>query len=828
MNTYISSPQAVAMDLPFSATEAPISVLVVEDSASLLRLYTHILSQAGYRVIEATSGRAALQTVWEQRPDIVLLDRVLPDMDGGDICRHIKRQLSSSACYVVMLSALKTSEDDRVSGLEAGADDYIVKPVGRRELLARIQVAARLRRTQAALQSSEAMFRTLAENSPDMITRFDRDMRFLYVNRTVQRIIGEPPESFIGKHISESPLPHALSERLQRSLAQVFAEGEAMRIEFELASGEDTLIFDTHLVPEYDMDGAIHSILSLSRDFTEHVRAEQQIARLATVVEQAIECVLITDPQGRIVYVNGAYETMTGYRADELRGQYVPELRSVYPADFCNQYRTVLTTGAPWAGSTRCRCRSGSLCEIEVSIFPIRDRLGAVIDYAVLQRDITPRRNVEREREALLSVAASLRSAGTRAEMLPIILDQIMSALNLTGALFLSADAETGEVTIDLAVGEHAYMTGRRLTPEQATSPYVMGHSSIYVNNSVAEGDNEYLTRFLGPVSAVAAVPLFAQQRCVGVLWVGRAESITDRVLGILLAICDMAANAIHRADLYGEIQRYAAELELRVAERTRELADANERLLELDRLKSKFVSNVSHELRTPISNLKLYMLLLRRGKGDRRAQYESMLQTSVERLGQLVDDILNLSRIEIAQVHGRTLEPTDLNAVANQIVALHQPEADASGLALVFEPDPAIPLVNGDYNQLSQLITNLVANALHYTHAGSVRLRTERLNVGKLVRLVVEDTGIGILPEDLPHLFDRFYRGNHRQPEDIPGTGLGLAIVKEIVDIHNGKITVHSEVDRGTRVEVMLPAAGDDSAYSIAWTQPSTTPRGT
>ncbi len=814
------------MNSPSGADDAPISILIVEDSPSLLRLYSHILSQAGYRILEAATGRAALQILWDQRPDIVLLDRVLPDMDGGDICRKIKEQPEFVTSYVVMLSALKTSEDDRVSGLEAGADDYIVKPVGRRELLARIQVAARLRRTQRALQASEVMFRTLAENSPDMISRFDRDLRYIYTNRSVQRITGGTPEAYLGAPIDEAPLPPELMDFWRRSLAQVFTQGEAVRIEYDLPIDGETRSFDAHLVPEYDADGAIRSILAVSRDFTDHVRAEQEIARLATVVEQAVETVLITDTQGRIVYANAAFEAMTGCRAADMLGQSLPDLRTIYPDDFCNHYRSLLAGGVPWAGLTRCRCRSGMQCEIEVSVFPIRERTGAVINYAVMQRDITQRRRVENEREAILSVAASLRKAGTRAEMLPIILDQIMAVLNLTGALFLTSDADAGEVTVELAAGEHAYMTGRRLTLEQAAAS-VIESGSTYVNNLAREDNRQYLTRFLGDATAVAAVPLMAQHRCVGVLWIGRAEPITDRALGTLLAIADMAANAIHRADLYAEIQRYAADLELRVAERTRELAEANERLLELDRLKSKFVSNVSHELRTPISNLKLYMHLLQRGKADKRAQYESMLQISVERLGQLVDDILNLSRIEIAQRQALMVEPTDLNAVAGQIVALHQPQAESAGLQLAFTPDLHLPLVNGDINQISQLVTNLVANALHYTRTGYVRVSTALTDAADMVCFTVEDSGIGILPEDLPHLFERFYRGNHRQPDDIPGTGLGLAIVKEIVDIHGGKITVHSEVDRGTRFDVLLPKApDDDDIYSLALNRSPAPPR--
>jgi two-component system, OmpR family, phosphate regulon sensor histidine kinase PhoR len=206
-------------------------------------------------------------------------------------------------------------------------------------------------------------------------------------------------------------------------------------------------------------------------------------------------------------------------------------------------------------------------------------------------------------------------------------------------------------------------------------------------------------------------------------------------------------------------------------------------------------------------------MSLLQRGKQEKRVHYEAMLQTSVERLGQLVEDILSLSRLEIAHYQPRELGPTDLNAVINQIVTLHQPQAESAGLRLSFKGAPNLPLIYGDINQLSQLVTNLLINSLRYTHHGGVNVTTTAPNGREQVVLEIQDTGIGILPEDLPHVFERFYRGNHRQPAEIPGTGLGLAIVKEIVDIHQGEISVESKVDVGTRFLVSLPVKQDSSA---------------
>jgi PAS domain S-box-containing protein len=224
----------------------------------------------------------------------------------------------------------------------------------------------------------------------------------------------------------------------------------------------------------------------------------------------------------------------------------------------------------------------------------------------------------------------------------------------------------------------------------------------------------------------------------------------------------------------------------------------------ELDRLKSKFVSDVSHELRTPVTNLKLYVAMLEHGKPEKRAQYMNTLNEQSDRLVQLVEDILDLSRLELGADKVQ-FAPVNLNVLARQVVDAHQPMAEAAGLALTFTPDPELASVWGEHNQLAQVITNLVTNAIRYTPAGQVQVST-RLREGQAC-LEVRDTGTGIYAEDIPHLFERFYRGQQRAGQPItPGTGLGLAIVKEIVDLHTGEITVSSQVGVGTTLTVCLP----------------------
>jgi PAS domain S-box-containing protein len=227
----------------------------------------------------------------------------------------------------------------------------------------------------------------------------------------------------------------------------------------------------------------------------------------------------------------------------------------------------------------------------------------------------------------------------------------------------------------------------------------------------------------------------------------------------------------------------------------------------ELDRLKDQFISDVSHELRTPATNLSLYLELLERASPEKRTDYLAILKGQCDLLVKLVEDILDLSRLEMVKARKIELTSVDFNQLTEQVITAHRPLAEASNLRLVYEPDLELPAVRGEENQLARVITNLISNAIRYTFAGEVCVRTFTSN--HRVCLEVKDTGIGIDAEDQPHLFERFYRGQRVRQSKIHGTGLGLAIVKEIVDLHEGWVTVQSEVGKGSTFQVWLPVYG-------------------
>ena len=604
---------------------------------------------------------------------------------------------------------------------------------------------------------------------------------------------------------------------------------------------------------------------------------------------------------------------------------------------------------------------------------------------AQLRQEIEERKQREGELEAVVTVVSALRDVPTRAEMPPIILDQLLDLLGADGAALAMHDLTSGEIVVELARGCWAGAIGLRVPPGMGVCGHVIATGQPYVNGDLRKINlHMFKPGLIAGLHTVAGVPLIAQGQTIGTLWVGRDMSnsqphfFTEEEVRLLTVVGNIAASAIHRATLHEQSQRRARELDLRnriiaaavstqseaeilqtgcaelarffevpqvalalidetstfetvvaeylspgqpsalgvqiplagnlaqqaviesgqplavadvqthpvtaslrsvlrergtvsllivpilvrgqvvgtlgidavtpreftsedirlaqtvgeelgraletsrlydklrthaaelvkqVSVRTHELTEANERLKELDHLKSKFVSDVSHELRTPVSILKLYLSLLPQDDPQKREKYITTLKNQTNRLEQLIEDILDLSRLESGK-ENKGWMALDLNRIVEQALMPFQSQVDAAELELSFELDSSLPMVMGNSQQLTQVVTNLVSNAINYTPAGHMAVRLDFDAERKQVRLQVQDNGMGIEPVDMPHLFERFYRGQQVSRSDIRGTGLGLAIVKEIIDRHNGTVTVQSEVGVGSIFRVWFPVA--------------------
>jgi PAS domain S-box-containing protein len=247
--------------------------------------------------------------------------------------------------------------------------------------------------------------------------------------------------------------------------------------------------------------------------------------------------------------------------------------------------------------------------------------------------------------------------------------------------------------------------------------------------------------------------------------------------------------------------------LEQERVEHLKELREKHDQLQELDRLKSRFVSNVSHELRTPLAVIKLYATLARKGRPEKQEYYLQTIEQETHRLETMVENILDLTRMDrqALQVNPEWLAVEEIVA---QVLEVYQESAKKRGIELRNHVVGRLPPLWADKNHVIQMLTNLMDNALKYTPRDGrvwIGAREFSANSQKMFEIIVGDTGIGIPPDELTKIFDRFYRGTNNTPGST-GTGLGLAIVQELMTQHGGKVTLKSTPSKGTTFALQFP----------------------
>ncbi|MCK5305784.1 MAG: HAMP domain-containing protein [Candidatus Omnitrophica bacterium] len=231
--------------------------------------------------------------------------------------------------------------------------------------------------------------------------------------------------------------------------------------------------------------------------------------------------------------------------------------------------------------------------------------------------------------------------------------------------------------------------------------------------------------------------------------------------------------------------------------------------LRRLEKMRQDFVANVSHELRTPIASIKGYAETLIEGALDDKENARDFLKiiySDSDRLAKLIDDILDLSRVESGRLK-MTLTPSAVKPIIERVVAGLKKQAQDKSVKIKIDIPQDIPRVLADENRVAQVLLNLIDNAIKYTESkGEVIISADEQ--GEFVRIDVSDTGIGIPENDLPRLFERFYRVDKARSRELGGTGLGLSIVKHIVQAHNGQVSVQSVLGQGSAFSFTIPKA--------------------
>lgn len=238
-----------------------------------------------------------------------------------------------------------------------------------------------------------------------------------------------------------------------------------------------------------------------------------------------------------------------------------------------------------------------------------------------------------------------------------------------------------------------------------------------------------------------------------------------------------------------------------------------------VDRMKSEFISLVSHELRTPLTSIKGYTDLLASGElgalTPDQQEFMSVIQANADRLGALINDFLDISRIESGKVELRCTA-LQLDLLIQGVATSLRPQITRKGQRLTLDLPPEAPAAHGDANRVTQILANLLSNATKYTpDGGAITLRLRP--AGDQVRVDVQDDGIGLSAEEQRQLFTKFYRAKNRVTEEVGGTGLGLTITRSLIELHGGTLTVQSAPGVGSTFSFTLPAAETASLVRTA-----------
>jgi signal transduction histidine kinase len=231
-------------------------------------------------------------------------------------------------------------------------------------------------------------------------------------------------------------------------------------------------------------------------------------------------------------------------------------------------------------------------------------------------------------------------------------------------------------------------------------------------------------------------------------------------------------------------------------------------KIKEVDKMKDEFISMASHELRTPVTVIRGYIEMLMNDadkiSAEESKEYLSIINVSTERLGTLIEDLLNVSRIEQGRLK-MEMKEMDVWPIVEETVKEMKVQSGAKGLALTCLIDEkAKAIISADKDRLKQVLINIIGNSIKYTPSGSVEVKA--LNRDKNLVLIIKDTGIGMTAKQREHLFEKFYRVKTEKTADITGTGLGLWITKQIIELMKGMIMIDSMENVGTQVTLEFP----------------------
>jgi PAS domain S-box-containing protein len=536
-----------------------------------------------------------------------------------------------------------------------------------------------------------------------------------------------------------------------------------------------------------DEEGRVLYRAANLQDITERKLGEEARERLAAIIESSDDAILSKTLDGQITSWNASAEKMYGYTREEAIGRHVSFIAPPDKLDEVEEIQAKLKLGEGIEHLDTVRVRKdGARINVSISVSPVRDASGAVIGASTIARDITERKRAE---AALIESEERYRELFENANDIIYTLDLEgnLTSLNKAGERITGYRREDVLDTPIAAIVAPEYMG----TMVQMFDRKVEGENLTAYELEIRAKDGRRLTL------EVSSRLIFRDGRPAGVQ--GMARDITERKRA-----------EEERARLYNEAREAVLAREdalLLRDEMLRREQVARAEAEAANRAKDEFLATVSHELRTPLNAILGWSHMLRNTKLDQATAARALetIERNARSQAQLVEDILDVSRIITGNLR-LDVRAVELPQVIEAATDSVRPAIEAKGIRLESVLDPRAGPVPGDPSRLQQVVWNLLSNAVKFTDRdGRVEVRLDR--VDSHVEITVSDTGRGIKPEFLPHVFDRFRQADGTSTRQHGGLGLGLAIVRHLVEMHGGTVEAYSPGEGlGSTFTVKLP----------------------
>lgn len=828
-------------------------ILVVDDDDKTTQLIGYILRGQGYEVSNAMSGGDALKAVAGERPDLVVLDLMMPDMDGLEVCRRMRADPKLANMPIVMLTA-KVHPSDRAEGLRAGADDYITKPVDPVDLAVRIKAALQRPRGEqqpgnllmeiangammtagAALvwilaiddegrnlksmavaslggeEASQAFLRLIKGGPGDVVFPLSAQISPLCQVALADKALIEQTMPSINRMPGGEVLTRGLEAAGARtaSLLPLILRGKILGVMLIARRGDSRIESpDPRLLNVLASQAAmaVENLRLVKRLEQREQETRREKLFLQTLVNTMGDGLIMLDHGNRLTFVNRRLCRMLGYEEAELVGRPLVEL--IHSGDRTST--DAWMTRAPGTSSFEKRLVRKNGSAMPVLAVHVPGQQSGVGDIMVVS-DLSEQKEREADLVRRTRQLTAINNAGrTMASLLDFdsipqtILEQAVQVLGAKAGSILLVDESTHQLMFKAVVGpdESARLIGVHVPMGYGVIGWVAQNGKPTLVDDVRKDPRFYrgIDQTTGLVTInVVAVPLMIKRQVIGVLeLLNKTEGkFSEEDLNVAETLAQWAALAIENARLVTNLRAHAQELEKAYSE-----------LKEADKLKDELIQNVSHELRTPLTFILGYVELMQtQGIGPltpEQAEGLEIVRRKCITLTKVVNDIVSLQRLRISGLERR---PIKLNVLLRQTMQAARISAEQAGQKLTFESPEKDVVVMADEERISQVLDNLLSNAVKFNQPnGKVLLRLNEQD--SEVQVEVQDTGIGISPEKLARIFDRFYQADGGTTRRYGGMGLGLSICREIIEAHGGKIWGESEVGKGSRFVFTLPRA--------------------